>query len=67
MRPRLPVRPTKKKNILHLMKDDMQREDPSRTIHRAMCAIVGAVYYDGGLQAARRLLAELDLIIKLQG
>jgi hypothetical protein len=63
----MPIRPTKSKNILHLMKDDVQREDPSRTIQRAICAIVGAVYYDGGLEAARRLLAGLNLIIKLPG
>ncbi|KAN0093650.1 Ribonuclease III domain containing protein [Hyaloscypha variabilis] len=64
VRRKKPLRPTKRKNILFLMKDDASREDPSRTAARAMRAIVGAVYYDGGLQAARRVIAELGLIIK---
>jgi dsRNA-specific ribonuclease len=41
-----------------------EAEDPSRTAARAMRAIIGAIYYDGGLQAARRVMAELGLIIK---
>jgi dsRNA-specific ribonuclease len=64
VRRKKPLRPTKRKNILFLVKDDASREDPSRTATRAMRAIVGAVYYDGGLRAARRVVAELGLIIK---
>ncbi len=64
VRRKKPLRPTKRKNILSLMKDDVSREDPLRTAARAMKAVMGAVYYDGGLQAARRVMAELALIIK---
>jgi len=64
VRRKKPLRPTKRKNPLSLMKDDISREDPSRTAARAMRAVIGAVYYDGGLQAARRVMAELALIIK---
>ncbi|KAE9368782.1 hypothetical protein N431DRAFT_444189 [Stipitochalara longipes BDJ] len=67
VRRKKPLRPTKRKNIFSLMKDDASREDPSRTAARAMRAIVGAVYYDSGLQAARRVVAELGLIIKPGG
>lgn len=65
VRAMMPIRTAKKRNIFSLLKDDVVREDPSRTIARAMRAIIGAVYYDGQLAAARRVMAELDLIIKL--
>jgi dsRNA-specific ribonuclease len=64
VRRKKPLRPTKRKNIFSVVKDDASREDPSRTAARAMRAIIGAIYYDGGLQAARRVMAELGLIIK---
>lgn len=64
MRRKKPLRQTKRKNLFFVVKDDATREDPSRTAARAMRAIVGAIYYDGGLQAARRVMAELGLIIK---
>lgn len=64
VRRKKPLRPTKKRNPFSLMKDDTLREDPSRTAARAMRAIIGAVYYDGGLHVARRVMAELALIIK---
>ena len=67
MRKKKPLRPTKRNNIFSLVKDDASREDPSRTAARAMRAIVGAVYYDGGLAAARRMMAQLGLIIKPGG
>lgn len=64
VRRKKPLRPAKKKNPFSLIKDDTLREDPSRTAARAVRAIIGAVYYDSGLQAARRVMAELSLIIK---
>jgi hypothetical protein len=67
IRPREPIRARRKHNILSMMKDDAQRENPTRTIARAIRAIIGAVYYDGGFQAARRVLSQLDLIIKSPG
>lgn len=67
VRKKKPLRPTKRNNIFSLVKDDASREDPSRTAARAMRAIVGAVYYDGGLAAARRMMAQLGLIIKPGG
>ena len=64
VRRKKPLRPTKRRNLFSLVKDDAVREDPSRTAARAIRAIIGAVYYDGGIQAARRAMAELQLIIK---
>ncbi|RDL32944.1 uncharacterized protein BP5553_08383 [Venustampulla echinocandica] len=65
VRPKLYLRPTRRRNPLWLLKDDVQREDPSRTIARAVCAIIGAAYYDGGLEAAKGVMAELDLVINM--
>lgn len=44
MRRKKPLRPTKRKNIFSVVKDDASREDPSRTAARAIRAIIGAVY-----------------------
>jgi len=65
VRPKKPLRPSKKTNIFALLKDDVQFEDPSRVIARAIRAIIGAVYYDGGMAAAKRVMASLMLTIKL--
>jgi dsRNA-specific ribonuclease len=64
IRPKAPLRASKKHNIFSLLKEDAQGEDPSRTIARAIKAIIGAVYYDGGLQAAQRVMSGMDLILK---
>jgi dsRNA-specific ribonuclease len=64
VRRKKPLRPSKRKNIFSAVKDDASREDPSRTAARAMRAVIGAIYYDGGIQAVRRVMAELGLIIK---
>lgn len=40
VRPKLYLRATRRRNPLWLLKDDVQREDPSRTIARAICAII---------------------------
>jgi dsRNA-specific ribonuclease len=64
VRRKKPLRPTKRKNIFSVVKDDASREDPSRTAARAIRAIIGAIYYDGGLQSARRVMAEMGFSIK---
>lgn len=55
-----------KKNtqVLRMLKEDVQFEDPSRTVARAMRAILGAVYYDGGLGCVVKVMKELGLVIK---
>ena len=67
VRPMAHLPPTKRHNILHLLKDDARREDPIRTLERAMKAVIGAVYYDGGLEGARLVMGNLDLLIKVPG
>lgn len=64
IRPRLEIeqeRPTQKWNPLVMVKDDLKSETKDRVIARAMRALIGAVYYDGGLEAAKRVMAELRL------
>ncbi|KAF4618379.1 hypothetical protein G7Y89_g14923 [Cudoniella acicularis] len=63
IRPRVHLRGSRRKNPLFLLKDDVQREDPSRIIARAMKAIIGAVFWDGGLEAATKVMKELQLTI----
>ncbi|RFU28204.1 hypothetical protein B7463_g8137, partial [Scytalidium lignicola] len=65
IRPRKPLQPSKRRNILALLKDDVQAEDKSRTVARAMRAIIGAVFYDGGLEAVRKVMGKLDLTFKV--
>jgi dsRNA-specific ribonuclease len=66
VRPRAPVRPSKRRNLLELLKDDVKGvgHDPDRQIARAIKAIIGAVYFDGGLEEARRVMAQLKLTIQ---
>jgi dsRNA-specific ribonuclease len=64
IRRRAPLRPRQKNNLLSLLKDDMRREWPEITIARGMRAVIGAVYYDGGYDAARRAMVHLKLIIQ---
>lgn len=45
--------------------EDATTEDATRTIERAMNAIIGAVYFDSGFEAARRAMAHLGLTIKV--
>lgn len=63
IRPQLPLPQTKRKNVIALLKDDVKREDPIRTIARAMRAIIAAVYYDGGLDAARRVMHNMSMTL----
>jgi len=65
VRPKMIPRPSSKRNVFALLKEDVQFEDPSRVVARAIRAIIGAVYYDGGMAAASRVMASLMLTIKL--
>ncbi|KAL5314549.1 hypothetical protein ACEPPN_017189 [Leptodophora sp. 'Broadleaf-Isolate-01'] len=47
----------KTRNPFRLLVDDARTEDATRTIERAMQAVIGAVYFDGGFEAARRTMA----------
>lgn len=67
IRPEKPLERTQKSNVMALLKKDLQSEDTSRTIARAIKAIIGAVYYDGGLDAARRMMDSLSLTIRGRG
>jgi dsRNA-specific ribonuclease len=66
IRPRAALRPSKRRNVLELFKDDVQAvgHDRDRQIARAIKAIIGAVYFDGGYEAARRVMAQLRLTIQ---
>jgi dsRNA-specific ribonuclease len=67
VRPRAPIRRSKRNNVLELLKDDVKGigQDQNRQIARAIKAIIGAVYFDGGFEAARRVMAQLTLTIRL--
>ncbi|KAG9230839.1 hypothetical protein BJ875DRAFT_471050 [Amylocarpus encephaloides] len=65
IRPRAPLARSKRHNLLALGKDDIKREHGTVSISRGIEAIVGAVYYDGGIDPARQVMANLDLIIKM--
>lgn len=54
------------RNLFRLLKEDGQKEHASRTIERAMQAVMAAVYFDGGLQGLRRVMAKLGLTIKVR-
>ena len=62
-----PMMPLRKAHLWSLLKADGQREDPSRTLARALMAMIGAMYYiqyDGGLEAARKVIVGFGLEIK---
>lgn len=65
VRPKAPLRPSKRRNVLELLKEDVQNvgHERGKQIARAMKAIIGAVYFDGGYEAARRVMAQLSLTI----
>lgn len=64
VRNKLPKHEGKTRNVFRLLVEDVKTEDATRTIERAMQAIIGAVYFDGGFEAARRVMAALGLTIK---
>lgn len=63
IRPRAPLPPSKRKNVPHILKDDKQSvgHDGDRLIARAIKAIIGVVYFDGGYEAAKRVMTQLKL------
>ncbi|KAG4433972.1 hypothetical protein IFR05_010552 [Cadophora sp. M221] len=65
VRNKMPKQEGKTKNPFRLLVDDAKTEDATKTIERAMQAIIGAVYFDGGFEAARRTMAQLGLTIKV--
>ncbi|KAL3422214.1 RNase [Phlyctema vagabunda] len=62
-----PMMPLRKKNLWTVVKDDVKREDTSVTIARALVAIIGAVFYDGGLVAVRKVMVDLGLEVRAAG
>jgi dsRNA-specific ribonuclease len=66
IRPKAPLPHSQRKNLFALIKDDIQNvgHDQNRQIARAIKAIIGAVYFDGGFEAARRVMAVLRLTIQ---
>ena len=69
IRPRLGVRPSQKHNIFSLLKDDFKSAvagaESSRQIANGIMAIIGAVFFDGGLVSVKRVMAHFALMIKL--
>lgn len=66
VRPRMrPAGESRGKRVLLAFKDDFEREDPTRTVARAVEAVVGAVYFDGGFEAVRVVMEYLDLVIRV--
>jgi len=59
----------KKKKIWEYLKEDVKTlgHDPERTIARSVQAVIGAVYFDKGFQAAQRVMHNLNLTIKMHG
>ena len=64
VRNKMPKQEGKTRNPFRLLVDDARTEDATRTIERAMQAVIGAVYFDGGFETARRVMAQLCLMIK---
>lgn len=66
--PKRPLPPSHESSVLRLLMDDMRAvkgdKDPKRIIARAMRALIGAVYLDGGIMAAGNVMTELRLLIR---
>lgn len=54
------MRESKKKNPLAQLGHKVNKEE---TVARALKAIIGAVYYDGGFLEAKRVLVGLGLVV----
>ncbi|APA09637.1 hypothetical protein sscle_05g044070 [Sclerotinia sclerotiorum 1980 UF-70] len=59
-----PYIPVSFRNIIELVKEDT-REDSTRAISRAVKAVIGAVYLDGGIENAKKVMENLQMGIKL--
>lgn len=68
IRPRRPLPPSRQSSIVRLLMDDAWalkgEKDPRRIIARAMRALIGAVYLDGGDMAATTVMTNLKLLIR---
>ncbi|KAE8450641.1 hypothetical protein EG329_005985 [Mollisiaceae sp. DMI_Dod_QoI] len=68
IRPRMALPPSQQRSLFRLLKQDLQtvtrQDDPSSTIARAMRALIGAVYLDGGILAVDKVMMELRLLIR---
>lgn len=49
--------------ILKMLKEDVKTEDPSRTVARGVSAVLGAVYYDGGVENVAKVMGTLKIKI----
>jgi dsRNA-specific ribonuclease len=60
-----PLHPTKKHNILSLLKEDVKGvgHDKTRTIARAVKAIIGAIYFDQGFGWVKNVMFNFGLTI----
>lgn len=59
-----PYIPISFRNIIELVKEE-SREDNTRCISRAVKAVIGAVYLDGGVENAKKVMENLQIGIKL--
>ncbi|KAF7938836.1 uncharacterized protein EAE98_001174 [Botrytis deweyae] len=59
-----PSVPISFRNIIELVKEDT-REDNTRVVSRAVKAVIGAVYLDGGIESAKKIMENLQMGIKL--
>ncbi|KAF7911092.1 uncharacterized protein EAF01_002600 [Botrytis porri] len=59
-----PSSPVSFRNIIELVKEDT-REDSTRVIGRAVKAVIGAVYLDGGIESVKKIMENLQMGIKL--
>jgi dsRNA-specific ribonuclease len=62
----LPLPPSRRRNMSEHLRHSAQGvgHDPDTQIARAVKAIIGAVYFDGGFEAARGVMAQLMLAIQ---
>ncbi|KAF8848940.1 hypothetical protein BDZ45DRAFT_697976 [Acephala macrosclerotiorum] len=66
IRPRRRLAPSRQRNLLAMMGRDVSdtfgKHDAPSTIERAMQALIGAVYYDGGIEVVKKVMMELRLL-----
>ena len=67
IRPHAPIRPSQTRKLVANIRHEFKTlgSDPVRTVANGIKAIIGAVYFDSGYETARRVMACLDLIIKV--
>lgn len=67
IRPPKPLHPSKKHNLLALLKEDVKSvgHDKTRLIARAIKAIFGAIYYDQGYEWVGKIMVQCKLTIEM--